>query len=179
MSLLHVISPRCRTVCYQQRPLGIRNIKGRGVSETNLKVCSVLVVKCFARNVRFICYFVRRKGCQVQSIKWEERQLQTTFLLLWPGDQQQLSLQDLFLGQRPLVLKAFQSSSGHLMFQECPVSCWIRSRWYWTSQCCSYRAWDSTRQGELLDAPLELFWQFFTAWAVPGVWKVQEKASAQ
>lgn len=81
----------CRTVCCQLRPLGVGNIKHWG-SETNLKVCSTLFVNCFARNVHFIFYFLRRKGCKVQGMEWEERQLQTTFLLLWPGDQQQLSL---------------------------------------------------------------------------------------
>lgn len=65
----------CRTACYQLRPLGVRNIKHRGVDETNLKVCSVLFLNCFAIDVHFIWWFIRRKGCHVQGIKWEERQL--------------------------------------------------------------------------------------------------------
>lgn len=143
MSLLHVISPIRRTVCYQLRPLGVRNIKHRGVSETNLKVCSVLFVNWFARNVLFIYSFVRRTGCCIQCIKWEE---QTTphyfFFSSCLCDQQQLSLQDLFLA---LVLKTFQLSSRHLIFPECPVSCWIGSRWHWTSQCCSQKTVYSER----------------------------------
>lgn len=50
-----VVSPICSTVLlsYQLRPLGVRSAKHR-VSGTNQKVCSVLFVNWYVRNVLFI-----------------------------------------------------------------------------------------------------------------------------
>lgn len=82
ISLLHVVSPICRTVCYQLRPLGVRNIKHK-VSETNGKVCSVLFVNWFERNVLSITLLLGEGLlCSVYKMERKDNSIPPFFLLL-------------------------------------------------------------------------------------------------
>lgn len=77
----HYCTFHCRTVCYQLRPLGVRNIKHK-VSETNWKVCSVRFVNWFVKNVLSITLSSREQAVVFSAQNGKKSQFHTTFFSL-------------------------------------------------------------------------------------------------